>query len=174
MSPKRQSPPESSPPALVVPRPRGCTNFKLRQLTRAVHTRYDAEIARAGLTAVQYSLLSHVLKLGPMRPVDLAAAMTLDASTLSRNLRPLLQAGWVQQVAGPDARSHRLQVTPEGAALRARAQAHWRAAQESLNAALGPEQVIALHALLDQALAALGEADALDPRAPVTGLASPV
>ena len=68
------------------PAPQGCTNFKLRQLGRRVSQLYDAEVGKAGLKTTQYSLLSHVLRLGPVRPGDLAQAMTLDASTLSRNL----------------------------------------------------------------------------------------
>ena len=31
--------------------------------------------------------------------------MKLDASTLTRNLQPLVSAGWLQQDAGPDART---------------------------------------------------------------------
>ena len=69
-------------------KPQGCTNFKLRQLVRRVSQLYDAEVAKAGLKTTQYSLLSHVLRLGPIRPGDLAQAMTMDASTLTRNLKP--------------------------------------------------------------------------------------
>ena len=54
---------------------------------------YDLELVKAGLKTSQYSLLSHVFKLGPIRPGDLAQAMTLGASTLTRNLKPLLDAG---------------------------------------------------------------------------------
>ena len=82
--------------------PQGCTNFKLRQLMRRVATHYDAEMAQCGLKTTQYSLLSHVLKLGPIRPGDLAVAMKMDASTLTRNLRPLVDAGWVTLEAGAD------------------------------------------------------------------------
>ncbi len=67
-------------------RPRGCTNLKLRQLARRVTQHYDVELGKAGLKTTQYSLLSYVLRLGPLRPGDLAQAMTLDASTLTRNL----------------------------------------------------------------------------------------
>ena len=76
-------------------KPQGCTNMKLRQLMRRVAQRYDAEVGKTGLKGTQYSLLSHVLKLGPVRPGDLARAMKIDASTLTRNLRPLIDAGWV-------------------------------------------------------------------------------
>jgi len=139
--------------------PQGCTNFKLRQLARRVAQRYDAEIARAGLKGTQYSLLSYVIKLGPIRPVDLAAGLNVDASTLSRNLKPLVAAGWVTLEAGADARSRLVQATDAGRAKRVEAQRRWRVAQEGVNATLGAQRVIALHALIDEAMRALDEAD---------------
>lgn len=133
-------------------RPQGCTNFKLRQLARRVSQRYDQELAKAGLKTTQYSLLSHVLKLGPIRPGDLAAAMTMDASTLTRNLKPLLAAGWLELAAGSDGRSRSVHITPAGRDKRAEAQTHWKAAQQQLNQQLGIDTVAALHRLVDESL----------------------
>lgn len=133
-------------------RPQGCTNFKLRQLLRRVGSHYDVEMAQCGLKTTQYSLLSHVLKLGPIRPGDLATAMKMDASTLTRNLRPLVDAGWVTLEAGADARSRLVHITDTGREKRAEAQRHWKAAQLALNETLGVERVLALHALVDDAL----------------------
>jgi len=143
-------------------RPQGCTNFKLRQLARRVSQLYDAELAKAGLKTTQYSLLSHVLRLGPIRPGDLAAAMTMDASTLTRNLRPLTSAGWLQLSAGEDGRSRLVHITPAGRDKRAEAQRHWKAAQLQLNEVLGIGSVAALHALLDQSLERLAPLPAGD------------
>ena len=92
------------PPATAA-RPQGCTNFKTRQLSRLLSRHYDAELAACGLKTTQYSLLSHVVQLGPIAPGELARRMGLDASTLTRNLQPLLAAGWLLQDAGPDART---------------------------------------------------------------------
>jgi len=143
----------------VIERPRGCTNLKLRQLMRRVAQRYDAEVGQAGLKGTQYSLLSYVIKLGPIRPVDLAAGMNIDASTLSRNLKPLIAAGWITLEAGMDARSRLVQATDAGRAKRVEAQRRWRVAQEGVNATLGSARVIALHALIDEAMRALDESD---------------
>ena len=132
--------------------PQGCTNFKLRQLVRRVSQHYDLEMARIGLKTTQYSLLSHVLKLGPLRPGELAQAMTMDASTLTRNLKPLIAAGWVELGSGADGRSRSVNITPAGRDKRSEAQRRWRAAQEGLNALLGVERVKALHALVDDSL----------------------
>ena len=133
-------------------KPQGCTNFKLRQLVRRVSQHYDAEVGKAGLKTTQFSLLSHVLRLGPIRPGALAAAMTMDASTLTRNLKPMLAAGWLQMSAGDDGRSRLVHITDAGRVKRAEAQRHWKAAQEGLNQVLGVERVRALHALVDDSL----------------------
>ncbi|MFY3385928.1 MarR family winged helix-turn-helix transcriptional regulator [Paracidovorax sp. MALMAid1276] len=144
--------PAASPATLL---PQGCTNFKLRQLMRRVASHYDTEMAQCGLKTTQYSLLSHVLRLGPIRPGDLAEAMKMDASTLTRNLRPLVDAGWVTLEAGADARSRLVHITDAGRSKRAEAQRHWKAAQLALNETLGVERVAALHALVDDSLALL-------------------
>jgi DNA-binding MarR family transcriptional regulator len=141
-------------------RPPGCTSFKLRQLARRVSQHYDAEVAHAGLKTTQYSLLSHVLRLGPIRPGDLAAAMTMDPSTLTRNLKPMVAAGWIELGAGDDGRSRSVRITDAGRAKRAEAQRHWRLAQDGLNQRLGLETVLALHALIDTSL------ERLDPPLP--------
>ena len=131
-------------------KPQGCTNLKLRQLMRRVAQLYDAEVGKTGLKGTQYSLLSYVVKLGPVRPVDLAREMKVDASTLTRNLRPLLDAGLLAMAPGPDARSRLVAATDAGREKRQEAQRRWRVAQESLNQRLGRPRVVALHALLDE------------------------
>jgi DNA-binding MarR family transcriptional regulator len=146
-------------------KPQGCTNLKLRQLMRRVAQRYDAEVGKTGLRGTQYSLLSYVVKLGPVRPVDLAREMKLDASTLTRNLRPLIDAGLLVLAPGADARSRLVSATPAGREKRQEAQRRWRVAQESLNERLGVRRVVALHALLDECqdlLADFPEGDADD------------
>ena len=142
-------------PATEPDKPRGCTNFKLRQLLRRVSQRYDAEMAQAGLKTTQFSLLSSLQSLGPVRPGDLAAAMAMDASTLTRNLKPLLAAGWVAQGAGADGRSRLVSLTDAGRAKRTEGLRCWRLAQQGMNNALGADRVVALHALIDQSLAVL-------------------
>jgi DNA-binding MarR family transcriptional regulator len=137
--------------------PRGCTNLKLRQLTRRVSQHYDRSLGASGLKTTQYSLLSHVDQFGPIRPGDLAARMEMDASTLTRNLQPLLAQGWVEVGAGSDGRSRRVTITPAGHAKRQEAQADWKRAQLALNDKLGVANVARLHALIDDALAKINE-----------------
>ena len=130
---------------------------------RRVGHHYDVELAAAGLKTTQYSLLSHVLKLGPIAPGVLARAMTMDASTLTRNLRPLIAAGYVELLPGADGRTRSVTITPAGRDKRAEAQRRWRVAQNHLSAALGAERVAALHAVLDESLARLASAGTPEP-----------
>lgn len=137
--------------------PRGCTNLKLRQVDRVVTRHYDRYLSEVGLRNTQYALLSHVVKLGPIRPGDLARRMQMDASTLTRNVQPLVAQGWLTVGAGEDARSRHVETTPAGEAKRAEGQRAWKAAQTALNDRLGKERVVALHTLLDACLECLDE-----------------
>ena len=138
-------------------KPQGCTNFKLRQLLRTVSRHYDAHLAQVGLKTSQYSLLSHVLQFQPVAPSELAQRMGMDASTLTRNLRPLIEQGWCEQGPGADARSRSITITAEGRAKQLQAKAHWKRAQLSLNERLGTPAVVALHGMIDQLQTVLGE-----------------
>ena len=100
------------------PTPVGCTNFKLRQLTRRVTQHYDQHLAGSGLKITQYSLLTHVDRLGPLAPGELARRMDMGASTLTRNLQPMIAAGWLTLGEGVDARSRRVHLTDAGRDIR--------------------------------------------------------
>lgn len=138
--------------------PQGCTNFKLRQLLRSVSRRYDEQLGQVGLTGPQFSLLSHVLMLGPIAPSALAERMGMDASTLTRNLRPLAVQGWVLQGPGADARGRLIAITAEGIAKHAEARVYWKRAQQALTDLLGSGELAALHQMIDRVQARLHEA----------------
>lgn len=135
--------------------PQGCTHLQLRQLMRRVARLYDAELAQAGLKTTQFSLLTALDKLGPAQPGQLARTLRLQPSTLTRNLRPLVAAGWVEQGPGSDGRSRLVALTEAGRAKRAEARQRWKKAQLELNRLLGDARVAALHALLQESLALL-------------------
>jgi DNA-binding MarR family transcriptional regulator len=142
--------------------PRGCTNLKLRQLTRRVSQHYDHIVGACGLKTTQYSLLSFIERLGPVRPGELALALEMDASTLTRNLQPLVAQGWAVVGAGSDGRSRVVTLTASGRDKRAEGQREWKRAQQALNRRLGEGRVAELHALLDDCLAEITRPEA-DP-----------
>ncbi len=138
-------------------KPQGCTNLKLRQLTRMVTRHYDGYVAATGLKNTQYALLSYVVRLGPIRPGDLAKRMQMDASTLTRNTQPLVAHGWIEIQAGSDARSRVVVATEAGRAKQAQGQRAWKKAQGALNEKLGLETVATLHAILDAGIKCLDD-----------------
>lgn len=135
----------------------GCTNLRLRQLTRMVTRHYDHYVATCGLKNTQYALLSYAVSLEPVRPVDLARHMQMDASTLTRNMQPLVAQGWLKMCAGNDARSRRIEVTAAGREKQAQAQRVWQEAQITIVAQLGAERVAALHQLLEECIDCLDD-----------------
>ena len=142
--------------------PRGCSSQKVRRLARRISSHFDHVVATTGLKTTQYSLLNYAVALGPVRPGELARAMGLDASTLTRNLRPLVDAGWLEVGPGDDERSRSVRVTSAGAAKRLEAKRAWKRAQLSFNERLGTEKVAQLHAMVDECFAALDATDEPD------------
>jgi len=139
--------------------PTGCSSLKLRQLSRRVSQHFDRIVTDAGLKTTQYSLLSNVVALGPVKPGVLAAHMEMDASTLTRNLQPLVAQGWVTVGPGDDGRSRVVEATDAGRAKRDAARKDWKRAQIALNERLGDGRVMRLHALIDECLALMSETE---------------
>src|ERR1700730_1486568 len=81
-----------------------CLCNALRQASRAVTRLYDDELRSMGLRTTQYSLLRYLKHFGAVRQRDLGAASSPDETTWTRNLRPLINAGWVMADPGEDRR----------------------------------------------------------------------
>jgi len=135
--------------------PVGCSSFKLRKLSRRVSQHFDQIVSVAGLKTTQYSLLSHVVRLGPVKPGELASEMEMDASTLTRNLQPLVAQGWVEVGPGADARSRLVAATDAGREKHTEAKREWKRAQIAFNQRLGEARVARLHAVIEDCLKAL-------------------
>lgn len=135
--------------AIDLSSPARCTSFKTRQFARVIARHYDAELASTGLKSTQYSLLTHVLNRGPLSTKDLARRMGLDISSLTRNLKPLMDSGWIQQTIGTDARTRCVSITPQGERMQQRGHVRWQVAQQEINEVMGVDRALELHALID-------------------------
>lgn len=139
-----------------------CTFFAVRRLSRQISQVYDHRLGKVGLKTTQYSLLSHIRALPDASMGELAAAMGMDRSTLTRNLRPLIDAGWAQTRRGTDARSQSVALTDTGRQVLTRARPAWRAAQAELSHLLGADLAQQLHQLAEAAAEQLAGLDGLD------------
>jgi DNA-binding MarR family transcriptional regulator len=113
-----------------------CLCNALRQATRAVSRLYDDELRGVGLRTTQLSLLQRLRRAGEVRQRDLGALTSLDETTLTRNLRPLIDAGWVTIAPGEDRREKLIRLTDAGAAKLREARPAWERAQARLRSRL--------------------------------------
>ena len=127
---------------------RQCHCFNLRQVTLAVTALYDKYLQEAGITAQQYSILWHSKELGPLSITELASAMNLDRTTLSRNIT-LTKRGLLETLPSTG-RRRLVQLTGQGQAVFAQAYESWQQAQQQLESRLGKKQMSQLEDLLAQ------------------------
>jgi DNA-binding MarR family transcriptional regulator len=116
---------------------------------------YDHTLAPCGLRITQFSVLSNLLKLQAPTLLELANAMDMERTTLLRNLRPLVAAGWVRVEARANSRQLQASLTPAGRAKYSDARPLWRLAQNAVNSVLGETEVIRLHRRVDRYLSQL-------------------
>jgi DNA-binding MarR family transcriptional regulator len=116
-----------------------CLCNALRQASQAVSRLYDDELRGVGLRTTQYSLLGVLSHVGEVRQRDLGGLTSLDETTLTRNLRPLIDSGWVAVSEGEDRREKLVRLTEAGAAKLKKALPAWERAQERLRSRLPKE-----------------------------------
>src|SRR3954464_5018086 len=135
---------------------RTCIAVRLRLLNRVVTNVYDDALRPLGLKVSQLNILTAAAKLGLPRPAQVCDILQLDASTLSRNVKPLQARGWLEVVPEEDARAQPFRLTPEGERLIQGGVPAWEEAQRRAAELLGEEGV----ALLDRAAKKLRRAKA--------------
>ena len=116
-----------------------CLCFALRLASRSVSRLYDDELRGVGLRTTQYSLLQLLRRSGELRQRDLAERTLHDETSLTRGLRPLVEAGWVAVRAGDDRREKWFRITAAGLAKLEEARPAWERAQARIQALL-PER----------------------------------
>jgi DNA-binding MarR family transcriptional regulator len=116
-----------------------CASASLRRAARAVTRLYDAALRGTGLRVTQFTLLQALQRSRASSQARLGELLALDATTLTRTLRPLARAGWIRATPGRDRREVRWSLTPAGRARMARAWPAWERVQGRLRARLRPE-----------------------------------
>lgn len=137
-----------------------CACAATRRAARALTHLYDNYLREHGIEAAQFALLSAIEGLGPCSQVQVGRALGLDKTTLSRNVRVLERAGWIESLASSPARKSRVGVTPAGRRVLAAARPAWQRAQAAMRAALAPAQWRDMHAMLRRVTDAAQQAEA--------------
>ncbi len=117
--------------------PVNCTCLSLRKAARAVTQMYDEALRPSRLRATQLSLLFSVEHAGPRGITELAKMLVMDRTTLTRNLKPLLDQKLLEVIHGPDRRQRPIAITPKGRDALAGALPLWQEVQVRLADGLG-------------------------------------
>lgn len=114
-----------------------CTCANLRKATRVVTQAYDTALAPTGLRTTQFSLLAALSRRPDLPLTQLAEALVMDRTTLTRNLKPLVGQGLIRIDQEKDARVRRINLTEDGKSALNDALPRWQEAQSRLVEALG-------------------------------------
>ena len=133
-----------------------CLCHSVRRAARALSRLYDAALAPFGLKSGQFSLLTAIAALGPVSVTRLGEVMRMDATTLSRNLKPLRTAGTIETTGGSGRRAGQIELTAAGNRILADALPAWQAIQGQVTQKVGSGTAGALLQGLEAATKAIG------------------
>lgn len=127
-----------------------CACNQLRRTTRDVNALYESALAPSRLTVTQLPILVGLGSAGDLSVSTLADALSLDRTTLTRNLRELEDRGLIRTSEREnDARVRMVSLTLGGADVLAAALAGWARTQIVVEQRFGRERLAALYAELE-------------------------
>jgi DNA-binding MarR family transcriptional regulator len=130
-----------------------CICNNLRRAARLVTNYYDKLLEPAGLRVSQATVLV-VLYLGGVQTInEMAEKLELDRTTLTRNLKPLAQQGFLTIVPGSDQRTRVVDLTPEGEAALLKVLPLWEQTQSYMVEGIGEANASLLLGQLSEAAA---------------------
>ena len=129
-----------------------CIAMRIRQLSRMISRGYEDAMRPLGITATQFTLLTHLAQQDGITAVAISFTLDIDKSTLSRCLKRLLALGLIT-MDDPHAglRGRGLHLTPKGRAMITEAHRLWQSAQQKTARMIGPDSCAKLDRLLEHA-----------------------
>jgi DNA-binding MarR family transcriptional regulator len=118
----------------------------VRLLNRRITRLYDAALRPHDVTTAQLNILTALALAGDARAADVAAALAIEKSTLSRNLARMVERGWISAIDEARGTGKQLRLLAAGRMLLEQATPAWRAAQRQARRELEPALVAALAA----------------------------
>lgn len=125
-----------------------CTCYRVRKAARAMTQFYDDTLANAGLTSTQMSVLVELARSPNLSVTALGGHLGMDRTTLSRIIKPMLMAGWVEGPPGDDRRARNLIITTVGEEMLTEAMSGWSHAESKILQGLGNKKRTQLFDLL--------------------------
>lgn len=113
-----------------------CTQF--RRSANALTRIYDDELRPVGLKISQVSLLRALHRLVEASLTEVANEVALDKTTISRNIKIMVDAGWVDIQSQDDARVKLARLSEAGRRKLREADVYWRRAQQRIEKEVMP------------------------------------
>jgi DNA-binding MarR family transcriptional regulator len=132
---------------------RDCLGARVRLLNRAISRVYDKALRPYDVTIAQLNLLSAVAELEPVPARKLADLLSLEISTLSRNMHLMEESGLIHIAQADRGNGRILSLTKAGARKLQELLPAWQLAQRETAELMGPDARRALKRLADGLLA---------------------
>jgi DNA-binding MarR family transcriptional regulator len=111
----------------------------------------DDALSEHGIKVTQRSILKHIVEAGAPSISELADAMAMERSAMTRNLQPLEREGWVKVLVNPvDRRGRHISLTPAGRTKLLDTFDAWKAAQSRFEHVFGQAASKELRTVLGQ------------------------
>ena len=127
-----------------------CVGFNIRKASRAISQYYESMLKPCGIRGTQFTLLANIKSAGTPTINELAEALVMDRTTLTRNLQALEKQGLVRTGKGTDRRTRRVTLTSKGSEQLAEAIPYWQKAQGNMIKHLGVDQWEDLRIILEK------------------------
>lgn len=109
-----------------------CAAVRTLSAARAVTRHYDDALRSVGLTITQFTLLVTIAKVTPQSISEIGELLSMDRTSVSRNLSLLEREGLVTRGGEAKSRKRPVNLTPEGEAKLRDAYHHWQQAQDEI------------------------------------------
>lgn len=125
-----------------------CQCNKLRSASRKITRIYDDALRPIGIKTNQFTVLIAVSLLGPVSITNLADQLSMERTTLTRNLSPLEKEGYVELHIG-HGRTKNVVLTSRGKGILKKAKPAWEKAQSSVVKIIGKRNLSAFNKTLE-------------------------
>lgn len=106
-----------------------CYCGSIRQASRIVTQLYENALRPSGVKITQFSILRLLSARPGLTTGEIADALAMDSTTLTRTLKIIQDNAWIEAVAGEDRRERHWNVTPAGTERMEAALPLWKSAQ---------------------------------------------
>lgn len=123
----------------------GCMISRTRLIARVLSNVYDEVLRPYDISSAQFALLVAVFNLKAASRAEIGRFTHQDRSTLTRNIKLLLDGGWIAETADDEGGRRRpVVLTETGTALLHEVHPAWQSAQKKARDMLGEAGVLAV------------------------------